>query len=111
MAPEKMIRPQPPAFTDDPLLLGYWESATAVADLWPGNFAECAEASLHGFVAVTPESDNDPDRLRDYLVELRGLLRSRRISRLILLFRDGLRAKVHRSQTIKFWRRDSKLLD
>ena len=111
MAPEKIIRPQPPLFSDDPLLLGYWESATAVADLWPGSFAECAEASLHGFVAVTPEFDNSPDHLRGYLEELRGLLRSRRVKRLVLLFRDGLRADVQRSQTIKFWRRDSELLD
>ena len=111
MAPEKIIRPQPPVFTEDPLLLGYWESATAVADLWPGNFAACAEASLHGFVAVTPEFDNHPDRLCDYLFELRGLLRSRRVGRLVLLFRDGLRAEVQRSHTIKFWRRDSELLD
>lgn len=111
LAPEKVTRPQPPAFTDDPLLLGYWESATAVADLWPGNFEACAEASLHGFVAVTPELDDHPDHLHDYLDELRGLLRSRRVSRLILLFRDGLRAEVRRSHTIKFWRRDSELLD
>ena len=82
-----------------------------MADLWPGNFAKCAEASLHGFVAVTPEFDNSPDHLRGYLEELRDLLRSRRVKRLVLLFRDGLRADVQRSQTIKFWRRDSELLD
>ena len=111
MAPEKIIRPQPPLFTDDPLLLGYWESATAVADLWPGNFEACADASVHGFVAVTPEFDNHPERLREYLCELRGLLQSKRVSRLILLFRDGLRADVRRSQTLKFWRRDNELLD
>lgn len=111
MAPEKIIRPQPPLFTDDPLLLGYWESATAVADLWPGNFKACADASVHGFVAVTPEFDNRPEHLREYLRELRGLLQSRRVSRLILLFRDGLRADVRRSQTLKFWRRDNELLD
>lgn len=111
MAPEKIIRPQPPLFTDDPLLLGYWESATAVADLWPGNFKACADASVHGFVAVTPEFDNHPERLREYLCELRGLLQSKRVSRLILLFRDGLRADVRRSQTLKFWRRDNELLD
>ena len=110
-APEKIIRPQPPLFADDPLLLGYWESATAVADLWPGNFAECAEASVKGFVAVTPEFDYNPDHLVAWLEELRGLLRSGRLSQLILLFRDGLRADVRRSQTLKFWRRDTNLLD
>jgi hypothetical protein len=111
MAPERITRPQPPLFTEDPLLLGYWESATAVADLWPGSFADCAEASLHGFVAVTPEYDLSPERLHQYLQDLRELLRSDRVSRLILLFRDGLRADVRRSDTLKFWRRDSELLD
>lgn len=111
MAPEKIIRPQPPIFTDEALLLGYWESATAVADLWPGDFAACAEASLHGFVAVTPEFDASPEHLQQYLKELRELLRSNRVSRLILLFRDGVRADVRRSDTLKFWRRDSELLN
>jgi len=111
MAPEKVTRPQPPLFSDDPLLAGYWESATAVGDVWPGDFAACAEASLHGFVAVTPETDLRHETMEGYLVELRDLLRSNRIGRLILLFRDGLRADVRRSQTLKFWRRDSALLD
>jgi hypothetical protein len=29
----------------------------------------------------------------------------------VLLFRDGLRADVRRSQTLRFWRRDTELLD
>ena len=111
MAPEKITRPQPPLFADDPLLAGYWESATAVGSIWPGTFADCAEASLRGFVAVTPEVDQRRETLCAYLDELRGLLRSGRVSRLILLFRDGLRADVRRSDTLKFWRRDSELLD
>ncbi len=111
MAPEKITRPQPPLFADDPLLAGYWESATAVGDIWPGTFAECAEASLHGFIAVTPEADQRCETLRAYLHELRGQLRSGRVSRLILLFRDGVRADVRRSDTLKFWRRDSELFD
>ena len=109
-APQKITRPQPPIVTDDPLLLGYWESATAVADLWPGDFAACAEASLHGFVAVTPEEDMTPESLVTYLQELRELLHRKRVSRLILLSRDGLRAEVRRSDTLKFWRRDNELL-
>jgi hypothetical protein len=91
-------------------LAGYWESATAVSSLWPGSFEACAEQSLHGFVAVPPESDDHSETLRDYLAELRDLLRAKRVSRLILLFRDGLRADVRRSQTLKFWRRDNELL-
>ena len=111
MAPEKTTRPQPPLFADDPLLAGYWESATAVGDVWPGNFYACAEGSLHGFVAVTPETDLRHETMEGYLRELRELLHSNRVNRLILLFRDGLRADVRRSQTLKFWRRDNALLD
>ncbi len=110
-APQKITRPQPPLFADDPLLTGYWESATAVSDYWPGSFAACAEASLRGFVAVTPENDLRRETLRGYLQELRGLLRANRVSRLVLLFRDGLRAEVRSARTLKFWVRDSELLD
>ena len=109
-APEKVTRPQPPLFADDPLLAGYWESATAVSDEWPGSFEACADASLRGFIAVTPENDYRAKTLESYLRELRQLLRSKRVSRLILLFRDGVRADVRRSDTLKFWRRDSELL-
>ena len=110
-APERTTRPQPPLFADDPLLTGYWESATAVSDAWPGTFDACAEASLRGgFVAVTPESDQRAEMLCDHLQQLRSLLRAGRVSRLILLFRDGIRAEVRRSQILKFWRRDHELL-
>ncbi|MEJ2256974.1 MAG: hypothetical protein P8X98_08175 [Woeseiaceae bacterium] len=110
-APDKETRPQPPLFADDPLLAGYWESATAHGEAWPGSFARCAAASLHGFVAVTPEGDQRTGTLCAYLDELRDLLRSGRLTRLVLLFRDGLRADVRRSQTLRFWRRDTELLD
>jgi hypothetical protein len=110
LAPERTTRPQPPLFADDPLLTGYWESATAVSEEWPGSFAQCADASVRGFVAVTPEDDQPSAILCQYLEELRGLLKSGRVSRLVLLFRDGLRAEVRRSQAFRFWRRDSDLL-
>ena len=110
-APEKITRPQPPLFADDPLLAGYWESATAVGEYWPGSFGACVEASLHGFVAVTPESDQRHETLQAYLEELRDLLRTKQVSRLVLLFRDGLRAEIRSARTLKFWRRDSELLD
>ena len=110
-APEKVTRPQPPLFADDPLLTGYWESATAVSAPWPGNFAACAEASVQGFVAVTPETDRRSGALETYLAELRELLRARRLRRLVLLFRDGLRADVRSVRTLRFWVRDSELLE
>ena len=64
---------------------------------------------MHGFVAVTPEEDMTPVSLVTYLQELRVLLNRKRVSRLILLSRDGLRAEVRRSYTLKFWRRDNEL--
>jgi hypothetical protein len=48
--------------------------------------------------------------LCDYLQQLRKLLQEKHVSRLILLFRDGVRADVRRSSTLKFWRRDDELL-
>lgn len=110
MAPEKITRPQPPLFADDPLLTGYWESATAVSDVWPGSFPACKEASVAGFVAVTPEHDFRTEPLRAWLMELRELLQERAVSRLVLLFRDGMRAEIERSDALRFWRRDSELL-
>lgn len=109
-APEKITRPQPPLFSDDPLLLGYWESATAVAEYWPGSMTACAEASVAGFVAVPPEHGKYRGQLQNWLTELRDLLRARAVGRLTLLFRNGLRADITRAQVLKFWRRDSELL-
>ena len=111
LAPEREVRPQPPLFADDPLLLGYWESAGAAAELWPGNIADCLKAPAAGFVAVTPESEDDPAFLQDCLAQLRDALRAKRIARLTILFRDGRRAHVERSHRLRVWRRDSGLLD
>ena len=111
VAPENQTRPQPPLFSNDALLKGYWHSATGVTAAWPGNIAACIEASVAGFVAETPEFDDNADLLEDCLLELRAALRSGRYSRLSLLFRDGLRADVRRTNALRFWCRDSPLLD
>ncbi len=110
VAPERTERSQPPLFADDPLLTGYWESATAPSDEWPGSIAACAEAAQGGFVAMTPESDQRAESLCAYLEELRNVLGSADIARTVLLFRDGVRAEIRRSQALRFWRRDSDLL-
>ena len=111
LAPERDMRLQPPLFSDDPLLLGYWESANAAAELWPGSIADCFKAAAAGFVAVTPESEDDPAFLHECLLALRAALREKQIDRLTILFRDGRRAAVRRSHSLRFWRRDSELLD
>jgi hypothetical protein len=109
-SPKQITRPQPPLFSDDALLSGYWYAATAVSEHWRGDIAACLEDSVAGFVAVVPTLDDQPELLESCLLELRQALRERRLSRLTLLFRDGLRAVVERKHALRFWRRDSDLL-
>lgn len=108
-APEKTVRILPPLFGEDPLLQGFWGSCTGVVAPWPGNFSECADFALRDFVVLTPDSDED-DQLCRYLEELRGLLKSRVLDCLVLLFRDGLTARFGRFDAFRFWRRTSGLL-
>lgn len=109
-APEKETDPHPPLFSDDPLLTGYWMSKTGVVEAWPGDIASCAEASIAGFVAVVPGHD-DPQLLQACLSELRDLLRSGRVSKLTLMFGDGIEAMVESRHRFRIWRRKSSLLD
>ncbi len=110
VAPEQITQAQPPLFSDDPLLTGYWYAATGVAEPWLGSIAACLKASVGGFVAVVPESEDNMETLEASLDELRHALRSGRLNHLILLFRDGLRADVRRSHALRIWRRSSPLL-
>jgi hypothetical protein len=107
-APQQHTEPHPPLFASDPLLKGYWLSKTGVVADWPGNIEACLEASVAGFVAVTPALD-DPELLEYCLHALRQALRSGRLSRLTLLFRDGVRAVVERRHEWRLWRRASEL--
>jgi len=106
VAPEQVTRGQPPLFSDDALLTGYWYSGTGVAEPWLGNISACLEESVEGFVAETPEFDDDPRLLELCLLELRTALRTKRLNRVTLLFRDGVRADIVRSHALRVWRRD-----
>jgi hypothetical protein len=111
-APARKTKALPALFCDDPVMLGYWDSANASASLWPGTMADCLKARQNsGFVAVTPVDEDAPDFLEDCLRQLRSALRQKHVDRLTLLFRDGLRADIVRSQRLRFWRRDSRILD
>jgi hypothetical protein len=110
-APEQITRAQPPLFSDDALLTGYWYAATGVTEPWFGDIAACIDKSVAGFVAETPEFDDCSSLLEDCLSELREALRSGRLSSLTLLFRDGIRAHVRRSHSLRVWRRNSRLLE
>jgi hypothetical protein len=107
-APERTVRVLPPLFGEDPLFQGFWASCTGVIAPWPGNFSECLEFAVRDFVVLTPE--NEADALANYLDELRGLLQDGQLDRLILLFRDGLTARIGRFDAFRFWRRTSGLL-
>jgi len=110
-SPGQTTVPHPPLFSDDPLLKGYWMSKTGVAESWPGSIDACLEVAVAGFVAATPESDDDDDVLEACLHELRLALNARRVSKLTLLFRDGVCARVSRSQAMRLWRRRNPLID
>jgi len=109
--PEQITRAQPPLYSDDALLTGYWYSGTGVAEPWLGSIAACLDQSDAGFVAETPEFDESPELLESCLQKLREALRSGRLSSLTLLFRDGLRAHIRRSHALRVWRRSSRLLE
>ena len=110
-APEVVAKPILPLFGGDPLFRGFWLSRTGIVENWSGNFDACIKLAVNGFVAVTPDSgDEETETIDFYLGQLKGLLSSRKIGRLTLLFRDGLRAELRAIDTWRFWRRESPLL-
>jgi hypothetical protein len=109
-APEQETVPHPPLFSNDPLLVGHWLSKTGVVANWPGDIASCVESSLAGFVAVAPEQD-DPALLERCLHDLRDLQRSGLLSRLTLMFRDGIEATVLPQHRWRVWRRRTPILE
>jgi hypothetical protein len=108
-APE--LRPQecPTLFADDALIKGYWLSREGRALPWPGDIQGCLDADTDSFVAVAPETVVD-DVLDHWLGQLRSALQRGRLASLTLLSRDGIVARVRRSQAVRFWRRDHELL-
>jgi hypothetical protein len=110
-APEQTTAPHPPLFADDPLLKGYWYSRTGVVAPWPGTIAQCLEASVAGFVAVVPNSEDDEENLHRCLDELRAALNSGRLRSLTLIFRDGIKVNVLKQHSMRFWHRSSPLLE
>ena len=109
-APEQHTRVQPPLFSGDALLSGYWVSGKGVVASWPGSITACVECSVAGFVADVPDSSEGPSSLETCLHELREALSTRRLDSLTLLFRDGVSAHVERAHALRVWRRDSTLL-
>ena len=63
------------------------------------------------FVGDVHLERDDPELLEDCLRDLRDLLGAGRLSRLTLMFADGIEATVVASHRWRLWRRQSALLD
>lgn len=100
-APQQTAEPRPPLFADDPMLTGYWLSKTGVVANWKGSISDCLDEALAGFVAMPATGGYELDTL---LEELRAALHSGRISKAILLTRDGYTLELHRSDRWRIWR-------
>jgi len=111
-APDKDIRPILPLFSDDPLCKGYWESCSGVIVDWTGSFEPCFDLVTGGFVVILPRvAEAECQTVLDArLQELRRLLNSGRISKLSLLWSDGLVVHLGRYDILKFWRGISPLI-
>jgi hypothetical protein len=110
-APERRAQELPTLFADDPLVTGFWESASARSFHWPSDLEACLEDSARGFVAMTPDLVDDIDFLEHCLAVLYRALSRGKLGRVVLLSRDGIRADIGRRDSLRFWRRDTSPLD
>jgi hypothetical protein len=110
-APERSRVLLPPLYADEPLLRGYWESVSAIAESWPGTVAACLDAAPAGFVASVPPMGDRGGTLDTELAALRNALRSGRLRRVLLISADGVRATLQRSDRFRIWRRIGPLLE
>lgn len=112
-APETDIREIFPLFTNDPLFKGYWRSCAGTVKNWSGDFRRCLRIASGGFVVATRQAgaSRAADLTGKMLTQLSELQRAGRLSRLTLIFRDGLKAELRRYDRLRFWRRASSLSD
>jgi len=103
----------PVLYGSDPIFAGYWRSCSAAARPWGGDFRHCLETSARQFVVVVPAESRDNVRqvLHGHIGQLRKLLQRGELSRVTMLFRDGLTIDLRRRDLVKFWRRMSPLLN
>jgi len=113
IAPESVHLDLPPLFSVDPLFKGFWASAGADVYDWHGDLAACIEASAGRFVAVLPDMPRAAaaDVMEQVLASVRELMRRGELHGTTMLFRDGLRATIRRTDRLKFWRVAHALLD
>ena len=111
-APEKVARPIPPLFADDPLFRGYWDCCVGANESWRGNLDEVLSIAPDGFIAIAPDGidSTQPGVIAGCLEDLRVMLKRGDLRRLTLLFRDGLKIGLEKKDAFRFWRKVSPLL-
>jgi hypothetical protein len=111
-APEQDERPILPLFANDPLFRGYWDSCLGSIELWPGDFDDALSIAPDGFVAVAPDAMDtlQPEAMADCLENLRLIVKRGDLRKLTLLFHDGLKIEIGKTDAYRFWRKVSPLL-
>ncbi|MGH8166107.1 MAG: hypothetical protein ACREQ1_02650, partial [Woeseiaceae bacterium] len=109
VSPQRSALPLPALYADDPLFRGYWYGASAEVHAWPGDLDACRKASPDGFVAVLPEGESR--EIEEHIRASHRLLSSGRLRSMTLLFGDGWRADLRRSDMLKLWRRSAEFRD
>ena len=112
VAPERMAKPIPALFANDPLFKGYWYSCAGLAKPWSDDLSACLNLADNGFVAVAPErSEAQQSQVLEHsLTQLQRMLAQKKLRSLTVLFRDGLTANISSLDRFRFWRRESSLL-
>jgi hypothetical protein len=102
-------------FADDAVFRGYWHSCRGATHDWQGDLDNCIEQSPRGFVAVTPDAaesaEEHEESLNKHLHDLRRILKNSELRQLHLVFRNGLTASMRPRQIMRFWRRNSPIID
>ena len=109
-APQRSEARLPTLYADEPLLRGYWASAAATVEDWPGSIAACLEAAPGGFVAVAPAGLDDATAVETELQAVHEALCTGRLARADLISADGIRATLRPADRFRFWRRTAALL-
>lgn len=108
VAPQQTAMRLPDLHSNDPLFAGYWASCNGNISSWQ-DLDACTASSPLGFVAVTPLGSSD--MLAAYLDRIANQLKTGKLKRVTLLFRDGLSVVLEKSAWLRFWRGTSPQLE
>lgn len=106
--PEPLAATLPMLFSDEPLSRGYWHGAGVPCARWPGTVTDCVDASGRGFAAIVP--DTDAGILDRHLRDLLELHRRRVLSRITLVFQNGIVADRRIWHALRIWRRYQRVM-